>query len=340
VFRYARRLAAEFTQADASSVPEDDPLETLPGDTFLGLDLSGWIVHAHLPYFERMRDRGVALYFVVYDLLPILRPDAFPTGSDWFPRWLEAVTSVGDGTICISRAVADELVGWLETAPVERQRRLDIGHFHLGADIPASAPTGGVPPDAESILAAMAKRPYLLMVGTLEPRKGHAQTLAAFERLWADGVDVGLVIVGTQGWMVEPLAERLRGHAELGTRLLWPDDVSDEMLLRLYGSAAALLAASEGEGFGLPLVEAAQHGLPIIARDLPVFREVAGEHAFYFDGRSADNLAAAISAWLALRESGEAPSSEQMPWLTWAQSTAQLMDVILNGHWYSHWSTR
>ena len=339
-FRYARRLAAEFADSDASTVLEDDPLRTLPGDTFLGLDLSGGIVSAHLPGFERMRDRGVIVYFVVYDLLPILRPDVFPPDTGWYPGWLRAVTGVGDGIICISRAVSDELVTWLETAPVERQRKLSIGHFHLGADIPASMPTGGVPPDAESILAEIAKRPYFLMVGTLEPRKGHAQTLAAFERLWADGVDVGLVIVGTQGWMVEPLAARLRGHAECGTRLLWPKSVSDEMLLRLYGSAAALLAASEGEGFGLPLVEAAQHGLPIIARDLPVFREVAGEHAFYFSGNTADDLAAAISAWLSLRESGGIPSSKDMPWLTWAQSTAQLMDIIQNDRWYARWSTR
>ena len=337
VFRYARRLATGFTHAAASGVLEDDPLETLPGDTFLGLDLSLVIVPAHLRCFERLRDRGVTLFFVVYDLLPVLRPDFFPPGSDWFSRWVNAIAGAGDGAVCISRAVADALVSWLETAHVERQRQLDIGYFHLGADIAASVPTGGLPEDAESILAETAKRPCLLMVGTIEPRKGHAQTLAAFERLWADGVDVGLVIVGKQGWMVEPLAARARGHAELGTRLLWPEDVSDEMLLKLYDSAAALLAPSEGEGFGLPLVEAAQHGLPIIARDLPAFREVAGEHAFYFSGNTADDLAAAISAWLCLSECGNIPASGDMPWLTWAQSTAQLLDVILNGRWYTHW---
>ena len=338
VFRYARRLAAGFTHAAPSHVTEDDPLETLPGDTFLGLDLAAGIVPAHLRYFERLRDRGVSLYFIVYDLLPILLPDAFPPPTpNVYPAWLKAVTSVGDGIICISRAVADELVSRLESAPVERQRPLRIGHFHLGADIPASLPTDGMPADGESILAEIARRPCLLMVGTIEPRKGHAQTLAAFERLWADGVDIGLVIVGTQGWMVGPLAARLRSHAERGTRLLWQEGVSDEMLRRLYCSAAALLSASQGEGFGLPLVEAAQHGLPIIARDLPAFREVAGDHAFYFRGNATDDLAAAISAWLALRACGDAPSSTDMPWLTWAQSTAQLMDVIQNDHWYARW---
>ena len=136
------------------------------------------------------------------------------------------------------------------------------------------------------------------MVGTVEPRKGHAQTLAAFERLWADGVDVGLAIVGGEGWHTESLMGRLRTHSERGRRLIWLARASDEMLLRLYDSAVALIAASEGEGFGLPLVEAAQHGLPIIARDLPVFMEVAGEHAFYFSGMAPETSRRASSRGL------------------------------------------
>jgi glycosyltransferase involved in cell wall biosynthesis len=175
------------------------------------------------------------------------------------------------------------------------------------------------------------------MVGTVEPRKGHAQAVSAFERLWAAGVDASLVIVGKQGWHVEQLAERMLSHPERGARLLWLQGISDEMLLRLYESAAALLLASQGEGFGLPLVEAAQHGLPIIARDLPVFREVAGEHAFFFTGRAPEELADAIATWLALRERGDAPSPEGIPWLTWAQSTAQLLDVILDRRSYARW---
>ncbi len=175
------------------------------------------------------------------------------------------------------------------------------------------------------------------MVGTIEPRKGHAQVLSAFERLWAAGVDASLVVVGKEGWGVERLAARLRTHPERGKRLHLLPGVSDEVLLSLYESASVLLAASEGEGFGLPLIEAARHGMPIIARNIPVFHEVAGEHAFYFTGKAPEHLADAISTWLALRERGEAPSSNNMPWLTWAQSATQLMDVILGGRWYARW---
>ena len=148
-------------------------------------------------------------------------------------------------------------------------------------------------------LAFVSARPTFMMVGTIEPRKGHAQSLAAFERLWASGVDCGLLIVGREGWCMEEWVTSLRGHPERRTHALWLDGASDDVLLRAgTGSATALLAASEGEGFGLPLVEAAQHGLPVVARDLPVFREVAGGTRFYFSGTSPEDLAGAIEDWL------------------------------------------
>jgi glycosyltransferase involved in cell wall biosynthesis len=177
--------------------------------------------------------------------------------------------------------------------------------------------------------------PSILMVGTLEPRKGHAQALAAFEELWAQGIVANLVIVGKEGWMVEPLVKRLRDHPEAGRRLFWVPGASDTLLLQIYGAAVALLAASEGEGFGLPLIEAAQHGLPIIARDLPVFMEVAGDHACYFNGTSPQALAACLTAWLAMHRDGEAPSSTRLPWLRWNESARQLFHVIDGKSWYT-----
>jgi hypothetical protein len=87
-----------------------------------------------------------------------------------------------------------------------------------------------------------------------------------------------LAIVGRPGWTVEELIEKLGRHPSLRTRLFWFEDVSDEYLHRIYRSC------SEGEGFGLPLIEAAQHKLLILARDLPVFREVADGHASFFNG--------------------------------------------------------
>jgi len=95
-----------------------------------------------------------------------------------------------------------------------------------------------------------------------------------------------------------------------------------------------------GEGFGLPLIEAAAHGLPVIARDLPVFREVGGEHAWYFSGNNALRMCAAIEQWLALHADGQAPASIGMRRLSWAESTQQLLAVILGQQWYRNATTR
>ena len=91
-----------------------------------------------------------------------------------------------------------------------------------------------------------------------------------------------------------------------------------------------LIVSSEGEGFSLPLIEMTQHRLPIIARDIPVFREVAGEHAWYFSATNGEELANTMIDWLALYAEKRAPLSEKMPFLTWKQSAEWLMAVILS----------
>ena len=194
-----------------------------------------------------------------------------------------------------------------------------------------SEPSHGLPGDAQETLSEIAARPTFLLVATLEPRKGHEQTLKAFERLWANGADVNLVLVGKHGWHVEKLVARLRRHSELGVRLFWLDGISDEYLGRIYQASSCLIFPSEGEGYGLPLIEAARHGTPILARDLPVFREVAGEHAYYFNGLDPAALADAVAEWLTLWSQGRHPKPDQVGALTWDESAAQLVDCLFHG---------
>ncbi|ELX10633.1 glycosyl transferase family 1 [Janthinobacterium sp. HH01] len=330
-YRYARHFSCDMLEVRSPQL-EDAPVETRAGDLFLGLDLASNITSQNEPQLLAMRRRGVAVWFVVYDLLPVLRPECFTFAADkYYGDYLDTITYVADGIVTISRAVSDELAAWLAARPNRRQAPLKLSHFHLGADIDASAPSTGLPDNAERVLQALREAPTLLMVGTLEPRKGQAQALAACELLWARGVAVNLVIVGKNGWLVDGLVQQLEQHPQREQRLFWLPGVSDQMLQQLYQHSAALLAASEGEGFGLPLIEAAQHRLPIIARAIPVFREVAGEHAYYFDGRQPEDLAAALAAWLALHAAGKAPPSAGMPWLTWQQSAQQLLEAVVAG---------
>ena len=326
-YRYARRFTLQFLGCP-ESILFDDPIEFRAGDFFLGLDLQPQVVPAHRAFYQQLRNYGVQVQIVVYDLLPITLPKAFPQGAEISHHtWLKVVTE-SDGCVCISKAVADELSNWFKTNGTTRQRPFKIDWFHLGADINVSAPSKDMPDNAKAVLSALVKSPSFLMVGTLEPRKGYIQTLTAFELLWADGVDVNLVLVGKQGWMVQKLIDRLHHNPELGKHLFWLDGISDEYLEKIYASSTCLIAASEGEGFGLPLIEAAQHKLPIIARDIPVFKEVAGESAFYFAGMEPINITKAISDWLKLYVNSEQPMSDNMPWLTWQESADLIKKII------------
>jgi glycosyltransferase involved in cell wall biosynthesis len=337
-YRYANTYLRSLNAHEEATEDEDEWVDAQQGDIFLGLDLIADTAPAAEGWFMAQRNRGVTIYFVVYDLLPVLRPEWFHEGiALCFPSWVQTIATVSDGLIGISRAVVDDVKAWLDVANPKRLRELKLGYFHLGEDIENSQPSKGLPGDANEVLDALRAKPTFVMVGTVEPRKGHAQAFSAFEQLWAENVDVNLVIVGKAGWGVEGLAEVLGQHAEQNDQFFWLQGISDEYLERVYGASSCLLAASLGEGFGLPLIEAAQKGLPILARELPVFREVAGDHAFYFKGDTASALASAVKAWIELDKVNLAPSSVQMPWLTWKGSAQQLNTVIIDREFYQVW---
>ncbi len=335
-YLYARRFTSQCLGLSNHDLT-DEPVEVGHNDIFVGLDwCADFVFPSVKPWFLAQRRHGVRIVFVAYDMLPLFRPELFPSlippiATDWN----NTVAEVADCVACISRTVTSELCEWLCEAKLERLRPMSLGYFHLGADLHATLPTKGLSEDAFAILTKVRSRPSFLMVGTLEARKGHRQAVDAMEQLWADKVDANLVIVGNQGWKTEDLVERIQRHPELNDRLFWLQGISDEMLEQLYRSARALLAASEGEGFGLPLIEAAQYQLRIIARDIPVFREVAGEHAYYFRGEDASELADAMRSWLMLGDA--APASTGIPWLTWQQSSRQFLDVVLGKRWHCSW---
>lgn len=327
-YRYARGFTCKQMGIPHYWV-QDEPVEAWQDDIFVGLDLAHFNIIEQQHVIENWRLRGVQVWFVVYDLLPIQLPGFFEPQMEMLHRqWLEVIGNF-DGLLCISRSVADEAAAWMAVHGSERLRPLKIKWFHLGANLSASAPTSGMPKNGLKILTEIRQHPTFLMVGTVEPRKGHEFVVDAFEALWQSGQVVNLVIVGKQGWKVEALVERLRNNHYGPQRLIWLDEASDEYLEQLYEASTCLIAASYGEGYGLPLIEAAQHKLPILARDIPVFREVAGEYASYFSAETASELSSSILNWLTLYEQGKAPSSENMPWLTWRQSAQQLLQQIL-----------
>ncbi|MDR3065170.1 MAG: glycosyltransferase family 4 protein [Comamonas sp.] len=329
-YRYA---APGFLDAPAP-IPNAaaQPLQVQSGDLFLGLDLAAHLLPRHQAQVLCWKRRGVKVHVLVYDLLPLQHPEWFnPRTTRNFKRWIKWLAVHADSAICISETVKMQLHTWLNTYFGMPPTALPASTIVLGADIDASAPSGGLPADAPWVLARLRSTPAVLMVGTLEPRKGHDQALAAFEQLWQQGNGALLVIVGRPGWKTQALQEKLRRHPQAGQRLFWLEDVSDEYLAQLYAACGGVLVASRAEGFGLPLIEAALHGKPVLARDLPVFREMAVPGLSCFDSETPQGLAGALADWLG-QPASQAPApatgttGPRFP--TWQLSAAQLLQAL------------
>jgi glycosyltransferase involved in cell wall biosynthesis len=173
--------------------------------------------------------------------------------------------------------------------------------------------------------------PFLLGVGTLEPRKGIATLLDALDALNAERDEpVRLVLAGAPGWGVDDLIARLRAHPHVDLRT----NAGDEELAELYAGAASLVVASEDEGFCLPAAEAFAAGCPVIATDLLAVREFAGDAARYVPRRDPQALAGAMAEVL---DAGDDPARERaaravaarLTWEEHGRHVAELLERVM-----------
>lgn len=286
------RVASEYVheRLGAMHLAFKGRVEFAPGDILLLLDSAWSEPERFQSVLCEAEDLGVEVVGFVYDLIPLRHPDTcVPEMPLAFRRWLEHIVRVSHAIICISRATADDLIAFIDENHLQHRSGLRIHYAHLGSDLDGDLT--GEASEGTRIAFSDMRHPTFLMVGTLEPRKGHVEVLKAFEQLWAGGYDLALCLIGKPGWKMQPFTERLRSHPEFGRRLYWLERVSDVDLNYAYLHAAALIQASHAEGFGLPLLEAARHGTPVVCSDIPVFREVAGDAAQYFEMGSVTSLA-------------------------------------------------
>lgn len=219
-----------------------------------------------VPFFLRWLDSrpDIRPVFFLHDLLPIDYPEYFPAERKIrFPRILSTALKHAKALIVTCEATRERIARHLR----------DNGHrsipIHVGP-LPADDAFHDIRPVRSS-----AEKPFVMTIGTVEPRKNHLGLLHLWRRFAEQAVDAPkLLMVGHIGWENEGVIDMLDRCAALRGRVLLVSGLPDSAYRPLLGRARAVLAASFAEGYGIPVVEALTGGTPVIASDIPVFREV------------------------------------------------------------------
>jgi alpha-1,2-rhamnosyltransferase len=284
------------------------------------------------PAVERFRRRGGKVVGVVYDLIPITHPHtSMPNLTAAFGAWLKQHVRNTEALIGISRSTADQLARFIDTLNHGSNTlycQPAIDYFHLGSELDLVAGDDEPRPQIRRIFDV--DHHIFLMVGSFEPRKNHGYALDAFDAHWSRGGDAALVMIGRQAWKTDAFLDRVARHEQLGRRLFLIRDATDTELDYAYRNASALIIASEIEGFGLPVVEAFQRGLPVLCSDIPVFREIAEGKATFFDIARPDHLAEALMEFCRSHDVAQRGARTPQGWITWRESTDQLCAAIMH----------
>lgn len=223
-------------------------------------------------YPLRVRRWGLRALYFLHDLIPISHPEyARPDEAARHHRRVQTLLTTGCGLI----------VNSLDTGRAMERYATEHGLSVPPWIVAPLAPTRLPAPSDQRPL----REPYFVVIGTIEPRKNHLLVLHLWRQLvQALGAHAPrLVIIGQRGWECEQVVDLLERCEALRGFVLERPGCDDAELATWLAHAQALLFPSFAEGFGMPLVEALAAGLPVLASDLPAFREVAGDVPDYLD---------------------------------------------------------
>jgi glycosyltransferase involved in cell wall biosynthesis len=278
---------------------------------------------------KRWKLQGVKIYIVLYDILPALYPEWFNCKSSRiFNNWLRLACVISDGFICISKKVKNDLINWADKKYGLKENEICIYAIPLGGDHKTDINNIYETQSFTNINKIFKSQKTAVMVGTLEPRKGHKDIIAAFDKLWESNYDCSLVIVGKEGWKVGSLIKIIKNHKELNKRLVWIKDANDELLNEIYSNCFGLIMASYDEGFGLPINEIMHYEKPILARRIPIFIEHKNIYMTYFNSINSNQLPEEIVSWFENTKNENSNMKKELP--KWSDSAKEIKNIILN----------
>jgi glycosyltransferase involved in cell wall biosynthesis len=244
----------------------------------------------HLTHPAPTWTRRLPLAVTVHDLLPLRFPRLFPRATVAHTRISARALASADRVLTNSEHTRAEVIELLDLAP-ERVVATPFGVDQRFRPAPV---------DRDWLSERFDIRgPYVLAVGTLEPRKNLEGVLRAYDLLERDFPDHACVVVGGKGWRDRTLGTALSRPRE---RLVATGFVEDEDLVRLYSGADCFVFPSFAEGFGLPVLEAMACGAPVVTSDRSSLPEVAGDAAILVDPDEPEAIAAGIRRVLASPE--------------------------------------
>ena len=275
------------------------------------------VLHAPTPLFPPRRQ---PLVVAIHDTVPWTHPETLtPRGARWHRAMAARAAVQADAITVPTRAVANELVGFLPGLSPDRVHVLGGGVARALLDDPGDGRVAGLPDE------------FILSLATLEPRKGLDVLIAALGRMGDKAP--ALVVVGQPGWGGVDLAQVADAAAVRDVRM--PGRLPDAELGAILRRARALVAPSRAEGFGLPVAEAMAVGTPVICSDIPALAEVAGDAAVLVPAGDPAALAAALDDLLgdeaALRKLAEAglARAPRFDWDDVARRAWQLYQDVL-----------
>ncbi len=315
-----------------SAAPTSRPLRLAWEQTLLPglLTRSGVSVH-HGPHYTMPERSSVPKVVTVHDLSFFVTPQWHERSKVLvFKRAIARAARMAAAVVCPSRVTADELARFcrVDAEVFVASHGVDTARFrpdepYAGADRAALAAVDPRLADG---------RPYLLFVGTLEPRKDVPTLVRAFARMAGGHSDALLVLAGGDGWGVAPVEEAIAASG-FTDRILRTGYVPDQTVPALLRSATAAVYPALYEGFGLPALEALACGVPLVTTSGTAMEEVAGEAAVLVEPGRVDTLAEALEAELVSGRVGESRAIRRSRGLviaaehTWARSAEHHLEA-------------
>jgi glycosyltransferase involved in cell wall biosynthesis len=305
----------------------------------------------HLRLSAEVMGNPPDVLFVPSHVLPIVHPrrsvvtvhdlgySAFPKAHRRFNRWyLQAGTRFSARTaghvLADSQATKDDLVRLCGLDPA----RVTVAYLGRDAALAPVTDSARLTQVQErlGIARSGSLRPYVLTVGTLQPRKNLVRLIDAFARIRPTQPDLCLVLAGQRGWLSDPIFQRVE---ELGLQesVLFPGFVSDDDLPALLSGALVFAFPSLYEGFGFPVLEAQACGTPVLTSTTSSLPEVAGEAALLVDPMSTEAIADGLHQLVTdsslrkrLRAAGFA-NIQRFSWQRCAVETLQVLEHTAHG---------